>query len=125
LAFNQSDVRLDSSESIRFLLEEGKVDLPGIVVIAGQEVASTANGCDGGRSPEVDVDEFPRFGCANVFSRWRRKTSTLPHDARLAFEIVNVMRGDCMETINSTSSVQSHHSSSTHVAQAVVPISKY
>ena len=50
------------------------MDFPRIVVIAGQEISCAANGSDSGRSPEVDVDEFPRFGCANVLGRWRWKT---------------------------------------------------
>ena len=57
LTFNQCNVRLDCRESVGFLLEEGKVNLPRVVVITGQEVARTANGSDSGGSPKVDVDE--------------------------------------------------------------------
>jgi hypothetical protein len=76
-----------------------------------------SNSC---RSLEVDVDEFTRFGY--ILRWWRRERSALSHDARLAFEVGNVLRGDCIETINSTSPVQSHDSSNTQVVQTV---SKY
>jgi hypothetical protein len=107
------------------LLEECEVYLARVVVIAGEEIACTANGSDSGRSPEVDVDEFTWFGGTDILCGRRREPGSLPHDAGLAFEVGDIRRGDCMETINSTSPVQSHNSSSTQVAQAVVPISKY
>jgi hypothetical protein len=101
------------------------MNLARVVVIAGQEIAGAANGSDSSWSPEVDVNEFSRFSRTDVLCRWRGESSTLSHDARLAFEIGDVLRGDCIETINPTSPVQSHNSSSTQVAQTVVPISKY
>jgi hypothetical protein len=40
--FYKCDVALDSGERVQLLLEKRKVDLPQIVVIAGEEVSCTA-----------------------------------------------------------------------------------
>jgi hypothetical protein len=101
------------------------VEFARVIVIAGQEVACPANGSDSGRSPEINVNEPARFGRTDVLRRWRGKPSTFLHNAGLTLEVGNVLRGDCIQTIDSTSPVQSQNSPSTQVAQTVVPVSKY
>jgi hypothetical protein len=60
------------------------------------------NGSDGYWSPEVNVDEFTWLGCTDVLRRRRRKPRAFPQDAGLTLEVGNVLRGDCIETIDST-----------------------
>jgi hypothetical protein len=44
-----------------------EVDLARVVVIAGKEIPRSAHGDLGCRSPDIDVDKFPRFGGLDVF----------------------------------------------------------